>query len=298
MSIRTTLLSASCSQETEPGALVACLQRLRSIPPSNDSIAGAEKWQRRRAEWQRHLARHNITGGKKAKAHHRSKTGAGARRNHSLLATVQIAPQLELPAEISFTNISVTPDARELLLGLGVVSAPKLRVRRDWLRAAALRFDRLDSISTRFVLGAGAGGTPQHKLGVRAVLQEAAELGDVMLLLSHRDGHDQACVQKSFAWWFVALRIFPNARFLAKTDDDSLNNHGNLADLLRLLPVPRHADHLAYGGWPQYASFLPEYNRGCGYAMLCHAMLCYTVLCSALLCCAMLCHAMLCHAMI
>ena len=41
-----------------------------------------------------------------------------------------------------------------------------------------------------------------------------------------------ACIEKSFSWWSLALHAFPRARFLAKTDDDSLNNFANLAAIL------------------------------------------------------------------
>ena len=64
-----------------------------------------------------------------------------------------------------------------------------------------------------------------------AVRAEAEQHGDI-IVTAHPDESAVACIEKSFSWWSLALHAFPRARFLAKTDDDSLNNFANLAAIL------------------------------------------------------------------
>ena len=64
-----------------------------------------------------------------------------------------------------------------------------------------------------------------------AVRAEAEQHGDI-IVTAHPDESAVACIEKSFSWWSLALHAFPRARFLAKTDDDSLNNFANLAGIL------------------------------------------------------------------
>ena len=153
------------------------------------------------------------------------------------------------------------PDTRSLLLALGVISEPSKRRRRDWLRAAAVRFNEKSSVAQLFVLGCMPPGEQRD-----ATEAEASQFHDIAVL-AVKDSVAAACVAKSFAWFSTALNLFPRARYIAKTDDDSLNNHGNLVDLLassRRNYSPLRP--LVYGGWPQFTSFLPQHNVGCGWS--------------------------------
>jgi hypothetical protein len=102
-----------------------------------------------------------------------------------------------------------------------------------------------------------------------ALRAEAEQHGD-LIVTAHPDENAAACVEKSFSWWSLALHAFPRARFLAKTDDDSLNNFANLAAILTNPSLvsrgPGRSEQLLYGGWPQFTSYLPEYNVGCGWS--------------------------------
>lgn len=155
----------------------------------------------------------------------------------------------------------VTPkavvDRRRLLLVVGVVSNPGDQYRRDWLRDAFRRFDPPD-IAQRYVLGCWMRNTTQ-------VAAEIAQHGDVVIT-PHADEVSTACIEKSFGWWSMALRLFPRAQHIAKTDDDSLNNFGTLTDILRAPSLAAGPDRMLYGGWPQFSSYLPEYNVGCGWS--------------------------------
>jgi uncharacterized protein involved in tolerance to divalent cations len=143
-------------------------------------------------------------------------------------------------------------DLRPLTLAIGVVSTPKLAERRSWLRRAAARFAE-PLVAQRFIVGC-----PLDE----SLSREAAEHGD-LLGVAVRDATSAACVEKSFAWWSSAVALFPNAAFLAKTDDDSLNHLSNLVELLVphrtpvLPPTPSSRAStplLVYGGWAQFSS--------------------------------------------
>ena len=80
------------------------------------------------------------------------------------------------------------------LLALGVVSTPGNVHRRWWIRNVT----RLHSarIVQRFVVGS------EHACSL------AAEYGD-MLFVEAPDDSPQSCVEKSFAWWALAIVAFP-----------------------------------------------------------------------------------------
>ena len=133
--------------------------------------------------------------------------------------------------------------------------------RRCRLRDAFRRFDP-PNIVQRYVVGC-------TMRNASALQVEAEQHGDV-IVTAHPDENGAACIEKSFSWWSLALHAFPRARFLAKTDDDSLNNFANLAAILTNPSLvsrgPGRQEQLLYGGWPQFTSYLPEYNVGCGWA--------------------------------
>ena len=147
-------------------------------------------------------------------------------------------------------------DGRRLLLAIGVITSPGLPFRRTFLRAALMRFEE-PQIVQRFVVGCIMKNTSQ-------IQQEILRHGDIVVT-GKADETGAACVEKSFGWWALAVHAFPAASFLAKTDDDSLNLYGNLADILRARSLVA-SGRMLYVGWPQYASFLPEYNVPCGWS--------------------------------
>lgn len=155
---------------------------------------------------------------------------------------------------------------RRLMLAVGVVASPGSMERRSWLRDALRRFDQ-PQVAQRFVIGCLGGD-------VAKLTEEIQQHGDIVVT-GDPDSTPSACIEKSFAWWAFALVAFPRAAFIAKTDDDSLNNFGNLLDILTAPSISGGAGHssssvaepqLLYAGWPQFTSFLPEFNIGCGWS--------------------------------
>ena len=69
--------------------------------------------------------------------------------------------------------------------------------------------------------------------------------------LRHRRPQLESVSARASPRWSLALRAFPRARFLAKTDDDSLNNFANLAAILT-------APSLASNGPEQLLCALPR----------------------------------------
>ncbi|KAL1508033.1 hypothetical protein AB1Y20_007629 [Prymnesium parvum] len=149
-------------------------------------------------------------------------------------------PQLEPPQ----------PDPRPRVLALGVVTAPANAARRRWLRHTT-QLHTGGAIVQRFLVGTDRWGP--------SLAEEAARTRDI-LLVEARDGSAASCVEKSFAWWLLALSLFPRAEYIAKTDDDSFNNLRQLHHAVRRFPPG-----MVYAGWPQYSSFLPERNQACGW---------------------------------
>ena len=153
-------------------------------------------------------------------------------------------------------QVTSTVDSRDLLLAIGYISHPKFASRRTWIRRAAGRFTtEPTTVVSRFVLGC---------LLDRATMDEASSYGDVVTVRAP-DSSTAACVEKSFAWWRIAVTLFPNAKFVGKTDDDSFNHLSNWVDLLRANTHDASLP-LIYGGWGQFSSYLPEHNTPCGWA--------------------------------
>lgn len=154
---------------------------------------------------------------------------------------------------------------RRLMLAVGVVASPGSMERRVWLRDALRRFDQ-PQVAQRFVIGCSSKGG-----GVARLTEEIRQHGDIVVT-GEPDATNSACIEKSFAWWAFALTAFPRAAYIAKTDDDSLNNFGNLLDVLNAPSITGRSsasagnEQLLYAGWPQFTSFLPEFNIGCGWS--------------------------------
>ena len=167
------------------------------------------------------------------------------------------------------TDGSVVPS--ELLLAIGVMSAPQHAHRRHWLRDASRRF-RQQQVLQRFVLGrvvmpeAPAAQPASIRLN-HSIETEVQQYGDIIRLSGIAESARTSCIEKSFAWWSLALDAFPHASFVAKTDDDALNIYPQLVRLLTAAPFVSGArEPLIYAGWSQYSSFIPDYNVACGWA--------------------------------
>ena len=139
-----------------------------------------------------------------------------------------------------------------MLLALGVVSAPQHAWRREWLRRSIKQFSEAGprGLLVRFVLGSRG-----HQL-CDELAAESRTHSDMAMVDAH-DNRAVGCVAKAFAWYELALRAFPAASFIAKTDDDSFNVWPNLQTVLLRLSREPSAAH-AYGGWIQYTSWLPQ----------------------------------------
>ena len=163
-----------------------------------------------------------------------------------------------------------------LFLAIGVITGPANQGRRRWLRQHAFGDVALRrrEVVARFVLSAGS-----------ARCGEAQRYGDIVALAeaTDDDGPMHGCVDKAFAWYSYAIAAWPTAAFIAKMDDDtalvSLSNAAAVAMLLSAdAPQPpqpppaqqrrardRHSA-MIFAGFIQYASFLPEVFRGCGWS--------------------------------
>ena len=167
------------------------------------------------------------------------------------------------------------PDRAGHLLVLGIISAPPNSFRRSWLRQTVFHFPDTSATVMRFVLGTPPPSRrratlslfkdrPEEELTQQcAQLGQEVELGDTVVL----DAVDNAavgCVDKTFAWYIHAVRAFPAAGFIGKTDDDSYNILPNLAAVLRAPPLRRQ--RFAYVGWVQHAAWLPALFNPCAWS--------------------------------
>ena len=108
--------------------------------------------------------------------------------------------------------------SEQLLLAIGIITAPTHFNRRVWIRQklrvseAACR-----GISVLFVLGSRNKMTRSQRLAIRF---ERRAHGDIVFVPA-RDWVPHAVAEKSLAWWQYAVTSL-DARWYAKTDDDSL----------------------------------------------------------------------------
>ena len=131
-----------------------------------------------------------------------------------------------------------------MLLALGVISDPGGRLRRSWIRQSTSAFRCTNRepclhslIAQRFVIGTVSGSVGHARARCDALLPEAERHRD-LFFVNAVDGPveegrwarlaDAGCIDKSFAWYEAALSRFPQATYLAKTDDDSFNHLPNL----------------------------------------------------------------------
>jgi len=150
-----------------------------------------------------------------------------------------------------------TVDRRPHLVALGIVSAPANDGRRRWLRSTHRAFAvRLrHNILPRFIFGT----TELEPSRCDQLLQEA----DDHFFVNAYDNPQVGCVDKTFAWFAAALRVFPATAFIAKCDDDSMTHLWNLEALGLQM---KHASFI-YAGWIQYTSFRPQTFQQCGWSL-------------------------------
>jgi len=159
----------------------------------------------------------------------------------------------------------VEADTRSYLAVIGVISAPSNDGRRDWGRQyQATRPELL----LRFVVGAKG----VSSASCRRLVREHAEVPgqhDLHFALGARDNEEVGCVDKAFSWYMDATRLYPGASFVIKTDDDSATDMAALSALLsQHLALPKRPDlSLVYGGWAQFASFVPSTFQKCGWGV-------------------------------
>ena len=118
---------------------------------------------------------------------------------------------------------------QEPTFALGMVTAPFAIGRREQVRATMLQYDtvRIGWTLFRFVVGESMPGMPidSGSDAKRAALRgEISRLGDIVQL-DALDGPGISvacsCVEKMTAWIRHALRTWPSARFVGKTEDDT-----------------------------------------------------------------------------
>ena len=129
---------------------------------------------------------------------------------------------------------------------MGMVIGPfnfekRSQVRQTMLQSGAVR---RGAVAWRFVVGLEALATSEKK---DRLMREASQLDDILLLPEVLDGASVAmpcsCTEKTYAWFTFALRHWPLARWIAKTEDDTYTNLDQLlsdlssesADFARIL---------------------------------------------------------------
>jgi hypothetical protein len=142
------------------------------------------------------------------------------------------------------------------VFALGIISAPgrehhRREVRQTWAAPANVPHD----VEIRFVMQRG---------NTTSVLQ--TEGYNDVVLSPYDDPRARSSWRKQWLWFEHALFAFPNARFIAKCEDDVyLHLHG----IRRLLDVPAieraGRERHAIIGNPQYFSWIPELNCPVGF---------------------------------
>ena len=141
-------------------------------------------------------------------------------------------------------------------LAMGMVTAPFAFDRREQARNTMLRYEPVLSgrVVFRFVVGDAIHTKPQRILsadsadGMRRALRRELQTHHDILALDALDGNAVevacSCVEKTTSWVRYALKAWPTARFIGKTEDDT---YVNLAVLDAELRALRGAGNLLYG---------------------------------------------------
>ena len=107
-----------------------------------------------------------------------------------------------------------TPDQREMLGALGVLSAEGREAFRGVLRATWFRPSRSNDFLLRFVMRTqSTRGTALH--------EEAYRHGDVLLVGSDTATRSVGPLHSLLGWWRCAVSSWPNAQLIGKADDVS-----------------------------------------------------------------------------
>ena len=166
------------------------------------------------------------------------------------------------------------------LLVIGTIADPRKPWRREWIRRdGAVARATMQHV---FVIGDQRVATPssgwvhtktgwtsipavpparlraQHQAMEAALAHEQATHGDIFTVRA-RDYAPYAVAEKTLGWYRAALTLFPNARYVAKTDDDSILN---LRTLLADLRALNSAD--LYYGVLRWRMWQPSNACACG----------------------------------
>ena len=152
-------------------------------------------------------------------------------------------PQQQAPLAALQTHAPRVTDA-PLLLALGIITAPRNLYRRAWIRPLVVAHS--ESMRHAFVIGnLRVRKTTSYYFTADGRAQLAAEqvAHRDLLVVPARDAPPYAVAEKTLAWYRAALALFPNARHVAKTDDDTIVNVRTLLADVRALAAP----NLYYG---------------------------------------------------
>ena len=154
------------------------------------------------------------------------------------------------------TKMTSASAAARVDLAMGMVTAPFAFDRREQARNTMLRYEPVLSgrVVFRFVVGDAIHTKPQRILsadsadGMRRALRRELQTHHDILALDALDGNAVevacSCVEKTTSWVRYALKAWPTARFIGKTEDDT---YVNLAVLDAELRALRGAGNLLYG---------------------------------------------------
>ena len=140
-------------------------------------------------------------------------------------------------------SVGVPEEPTSPALALGMVASAPAVGRRAAVRHTMLSGDLADGVAFRFLLGS----VEAHRTALR---EEQQVHGDLLLLRDALDGGDVSihcsCIEKMHLWFVHALKRWPDARWVGKTEDDTYTNLPQLLFDLRRPSVLSHS-HLVYG---------------------------------------------------
>lgn len=159
----------------------------------------------------------------------------------------------------------------EVILAMGMVIAPFSSERRAQVRATMLQYDPVLKGSTvfRFVIGREMPtlekqlGSQRSAAALQELTRESATHGDIAMV-DALDGKGVSvacsCGEKQTAWVRYALRRWPNAHFIGKTEDDTYLQLATLEAELRTLTSARNVmyGYMTLGVMPTRPTRYPE----------------------------------------
>lgn len=142
--------------------------------------------------------------------------------------------------------VAVAEGDPAVVMAMGMVVAPLASLRRQNVRDTMLRYESVlsHSVAFRFIVGKELPTLPprEQRSLLRELRREGAEHGDVLSLSSIDGPHIDAacsCGEKLVDWVVYALRAWPAAPFIGKTEDDTYVQLDSLMhDLIPLRSTP------------------------------------------------------------